>query len=283
MREAVIERSRQLLLSFLNPLVAVCAADPEKMADLASPDGGVAEIFQLPIRVHSLSSKFALAAFIREQAGLDYAQEQQLLSTVVERHDCFSHLLSERQMGTFLVALLALLRFGHRDLGLRTLVKAIRWTAEQYGHARLPGLPSPYHGYGEIPFHWLGVGRVAGRAGRAAGDHSYLLPLLVRLACLLNQRGALEKAWYRISRTAMGAAFPDDEAALYAGRTDAATMRSWQYRPTQSWAALRKEASRPHPKALMRLAGHFPEAPLILSLAYPWRAFWCEPSRYVSL
>jgi len=273
---------RELLRNLLDALVAECEAADSDIWDLRDAEGGVSEIFELPLRVHSLASKLALSAYLKEQCGEDYTTDARLLGKIVRGNVCFRHLLSERQMGTFLVALLGLLRYQHRDLGVTSLVQALRWVVPHYGSPKLPGLPSPYRPYTDIPGHWLGIGpQDTGAAEGSSGGQSYLLPLLIRLAAVLGQRGILEKTWQRVSRTVMEEYVPDSEADLYAHLPHIGRLKNSMLKSTHSWSALRKEARARPRRKLRRLAERYPEALLLLALARPWRAVRCDLAFYL--
>ena len=273
---------RALLAECLQGLYEECVSDPAALCDLTDNHGGPEEIFMLPVRAHSLASKLALHAFLRECGGDAVRDEVSLVDTVVRHHPSFAHVVSERQAGTLVVTLLALLRYGFRDTAIDALVEAVKWVAGMYGQRGAPGLPDPYQPLANTPFHFLGLPLGTAReVASAHGDASYLLPVLVKFACLLGRRGVLERTWPRVSRTAAEEYVPEDEIEMYSRSSARGEFRTTVYPERQSWRRLRQRCCRPLSSRYLSLARAYPEAPLLLSLAYPWRASLCEPSLYL--
>ena len=279
-RDTIVQSCRWLLVEYLDVVTERVSSLGER-PDLWRSDGGLSEVFEYPLRIHSICSKLVLSAFIKEQLGLDVSQECKLLGATMRHNQTFAHLLSERQAGTLVVALLGLIRYGYRDLAIQMLCAAWRWLTPLFGHPDLLGLPSPYQPLESIPDHWLRTAPEGSEhENEAAGAHSCLLVPLLNLAVRLGQKGAVEKAWPRISRISLEKYVPADEGDLYAYLPEGGQTRSRIYPATHSWQALDKEASVRPDKKLLRLARQYPESLLLLSLAYPWRACYCEPSLY---
>jgi len=273
---------RELLTGLLQGLADACESDQTALSDLSDTRAGLEEMFLLPLRVHSLTSKLSLLAFMKEQADETDRNTVGLVDSIVRRHPSFSHVVSERQAGSLVVTLLALLRHGFPDTARDAVVRALNWVAGHHGYPGAPGLPDPYRPIADIPSHFLRPrSRSSGPAESRPGDSSYLLPILVKFASLRGQRGVVEKNWPLISRTTATEYIPRDETEMYSRRSTQGELRDRIYPRTQSWRVLRRQCSRATPTKYLSLAKAYPETLLLLALAYPWRAALCEPSFYL--
>ncbi|MGD0111993.1 MAG: hypothetical protein ABSD48_09000 [Armatimonadota bacterium] len=272
---------RELIIGYLRALHRQSENDQAALIDLTDRRGGPEEVFVLPIRVHSLASKLSLLAFLSDGVDDTAPRVANSVNTIVRHNPAFAHPVSERQSGTLVVALLALLRFGHHDTARDALLEAIDWVAGLCGHRRAPGLPDPYQPLTDAPFHFLGLPQRGDGGELTAQKGSYLLPILVRLCCLLGQRGAIQRNWQFISRTTAQQYMPDDEGEMYTRRSERGELKATVYPLRQSWRKLRDRLGKPVHRRYLSLAQAYPEAPLLLALAYPWRAALCEPSLYV--
>jgi len=273
---------RTLLAGLLQGLHEDFESDPTALADLTDKHAGPEEIFVLPLRVHSLASKLSLYAFLGEYRGDAGNSGIGLVDRIVRGHSSFTHIISERQAGTLVVTLLALIRYGFHDTARDALVETLKWVVGLHGYPGAPGLPDPYQPLADIPFHFLGLrARTSRPQTTRPGDASYLLPVLVRLACLLGQRGVLERTWPLLSRTMAEEYLPEAEAEMYSRRSEHGESHATLYPPRQSWRRLRRQCLESRPANYLALGKRYPEALLILSLAYPWRAPLCEPSLYI--
>lgn len=75
-----------LLDFYLVELINQCQEQPDIIEDLFEPETGWSEIFELPLRVHSLASKIALKLLLNAQQGQDCSAAEILDNPIVEYH-----------------------------------------------------------------------------------------------------------------------------------------------------------------------------------------------------
>lgn len=268
-----------LLDFYLVELINQCQEQPDIIEDLFEPETGWSEIFELPLRVHSLASKIALKLLLNAQQGQDIHTEVDLLTRVVRHNPAFCHLISERQMGTFWIVMLGLLRAGKTDLAELVIAVTFNWFMTFHGKEGLIGLPDPYQPYSlSVNYHL----HVEPEQGRLTNNNrqSYLLPVLLKFVIYLNQRDLLTHHWKIISYMTIHEFRPTTLKQLFSYRSDIGTMATYGFPLQGSWSALQQQYAERISEDLGAFVDRYPESILSLALAYPWRTQWRETERY---
>jgi hypothetical protein len=263
----------------LQNLVDQCATCREIAKDLLETESGPSEIFELPLRVHSLASKIALSLLLKALQEQDAAVEIGLLQDVLENNPAFCHIISERQMGTFWVSIIGLLRADHRELAKRYVVETLEWVMKFHEKGQL-GLPDPYQPYRVAINHHLRIETHDVRILSMNGQ-SYLLPILLKFICHLGLRDLLARYWKMISFMTVREYRPSSTKGLFTYRPKEGRMTLYGFPVTGYWSGLQKQYSERLTSEIVEFTERHPESLLILALAYPWRAQWREVERYV--
>jgi hypothetical protein len=271
--------TQELIGFFLQKLVDACDADLEVLENLIDHQGGMSEIWQFPLRVHSLAAKLGLSLLLKALHKQSYEVEQQFLCTIIERHPAFCHLVSEYQMGTWWVTILALLQSGQETLASDCVRKTFVWFFQFHGNGRF-GLPDPYQPYQFAMNHHLQL-ETGAKKLQNMNRHSYFLPLMLKLMCYLGLRSDLAGHWAVISRMQAHEYIPFAVAELLAYRPKSGQMTTYSFPVTGSWTALLQQYSERLSGEISEYVERYPEILLLLALAYPWRVQWCETERYV--
>lgn len=271
--------ANSLLEFYLDELMNQCQEQPHIIEDLFEPDSGWSEIFELPLRAHSLASKIALRLLLNAQQGQDIHTEVGLLTRVVRHNPAFCHLISERQMGTFWIVILGLLRAGETDLAELVIAVTFNWFITFHGKEGLIGLPDPYQPYSFSVNYHLYVESDQGRLMNNNGQ-SYILPVLLKFVICLNQRDLLAHHWKIVSYMTVHEFRPTTPEQLFSYRSDTGIMATYGFPLQGSWSALKQQYAERMPADLGAFVDRYPESLLLLALVYPWRTQWRETERY---
>jgi hypothetical protein len=147
------------LISFhLQNLADACSDNKHVAHDLLETASSTSEIFELPLRVHSLASKLALLLLLKSPQGKDVSTEAELLHIIVANNNAtFCNVLSERQMGTFWMSVLGLLSSKKTELAKQCVATTLDWFVSFHDKEKCRGLPDPYQSFKMIPYHHLGT------------------------------------------------------------------------------------------------------------------------------
>lgn len=271
--------TQELIGFFLQKLVHDCVADPETLQNLLEVQGEMSEIWQLPLRVHSLTAKIGLSLLLKALHNEKYEVEQQLLHTIIECHPAFCHLVSESQMGTWWVAILALLRSGQETFASTCVTQTFAWFLQFHEKDRF-GLLDPYLPYHLAMHHHTRIESDTGKLNNMNGQ-SYLLPLLLKLVCYLKLRDCLAEHWKRVSQMQVREYIPTTLTELLAYRPKSGLMAVYSFPVTGSWATIQQQYTERLTGEIGEYVEQYPDVLLLLALAYPWRAQWREMERYV--
>ncbi len=277
--QSSMQLTQELIGFFLQKLVNACSADLETVANLIEPQGGMSEIWQLPLRVHSLAAKLGLSLLLKVLHKQSYEAERRLLCMTIERHPAFCHLVSECQMGSWWIAILALLQSGHEALARSCVKQTFVWLMQFHRDGQF-GLPDPYQPYHFAMNHHMRVETDTGKL-QNMNRHSYLLPLLLKLICYLGLRNDLAAHWKVISQMQVHEYVPSTVAELLTYRPRSGQMTVYGFPVTGSWAAILQWYTERLTGEIAEYVERYPEILLLLALAYPWRAQWREMERYV--
>ncbi|TEU15134.1 MAG: hypothetical protein E3J21_14000 [Anaerolineales bacterium] len=264
----------------LRNLVDQCTACNEIVKDLLEVESGPSEIFELPLRAHSLASKIALSLLLKSLRGQDAAMEIELLQDVLENNPAFCHIISERQMGTFWVSTLGLLRANRLELAKRCVVETFDWFMKFHGKEGQLGIPDPYQPYRVAINHHLRIETHDVRLLNMNGQ-SYLLPILLKFICHLGLRDALAQHWKPVSFMTVREYRPSSAEELFAYRPQGGRMTLCGFPVTGSWSGIQEQYSERLTSEIVEFTERYPESLLFLALAYPWRAQWREVERYI--
>jgi len=259
-------------------LVDQCKAREEALSDLLDPGSGPSEIFELPLRIHSLAAKLSLHMLTKSLNNEDFAVEAKLLSLVLENNPAFCHLLTERQMGTLWISIVGLLHSDHHDLAERFVRETFDWFMGTHAEGE-SGLPDPYQPYDVIISHHLGV-EMPDAKHLEMRLQSYMLPILLKLICFLDLRDALAKHWTAVSHVVVREYLPPGARELFAYLPETGKLAMYGFAVTGSWSELVERYSERLPSEITDFVDRHPLSLLVLTLAYPWRAQWREVDRY---
>lgn len=271
--------TNSLLDFYLQELVNQCLEHPDIIEDLFEPESGWSEIFELPLRVHSLASKIALKLLLNAHQGQDIHTEVDLLTRIVKHNPAFCHLISERQMGTFWIVMLGLLKAGESDLAKLVIAVTFNWFMTFHGREGLIGLPDPYQPYSLSVNYHLRVEPDQGRLTNNNGQ-SYLLPVLLKFVIYFDLRDLLTHHWKIVSHMTIHEFYPTTLNQLFSYRSDSGKMLTYGFPVQGSWSALQQQYSERLSADLCAFVDRCPEALLLLALVYPWRTQWRETERY---
>ncbi|MBM3238073.1 hypothetical protein FJZ31_17415 [Candidatus Poribacteria bacterium] len=246
---------------------------------MLEPQNGPVELFQYPLRVHSLASKIALLLILKKLRNEDNQQEVKLLQIIVQSNPVFCHLITERQMGTFWISMIGLMASGEVALVKDYVIQTMDWFMSFHGEDK-EGLPNPYEPYEAALVHLTGV-EFQRFPVYSMNYHSYFLPILLKLSCHLNLRELVARHWSSISRFFIEEYEPPTEVELYeylpkSGKT---TLRGFP--TTGSWKEIKQQFSERFCGELTQFAISYPQSFLYLALAYPWRTPWREMERFL--
>jgi hypothetical protein len=277
--QSSMQLTQELIGFFLQKLVDACSADPDTLENLIDPEGGMSEIWQLPFRVHSLVAKLGLSLLLKALRKQSYEAEQQFIYTIIECHPTFCHLVSECQMGTWWLAILALLQSGREMLATNCVKQTFAWFLGFHEKSQF-GLPDPYQPYQFAMNHHMRT-ETDTRKLQNMNRHSYMLPLMLKLICHLGLRDDLAAYWKLISQMQVHEYIPSTVAELLAYRPRSGQMTVNGFPVTGSWAALQQLYTERLTGEIAEYVERYPEILLLLALAYPWRAQWREMERYI--
>jgi hypothetical protein len=273
--DAILVLSRFLLEN----LAIECKGDKDSLVDLLSQEGGPAEIFEYPLRVHSLASKMALGLVLKSLRGQDFSTEAGLLGLILTNNPVFCHIISERQMGTFWISMLGLLAAGYQDLAPRYVSQTLEWVLQFHGEDK-EGLPDPYSPYETAVGHHLGVASPTGQFIDMKGE-SYMLPVLLRFACLFNQHDVIARTWPTVSLIGIREYVPTSIKELFQFIATTGRTVRYGFASTQSWTGLQEHFTERLVIEGSDVVEEHPESLLFLALAYPWRTQWRETTRFI--
>ena len=279
MYHASLQIVQESIRFLLQTFVEDCEADQKQIEELFDDSIGFTEIFELPLRVHSMASKLGLSLLLKALDGKDFSKESQLLQLVISHHPTFCHLISERQMGTWWVALIALLRAGQREQAAECVEQTFDWLMQCHGKEQI-GLPDPYQPYRYAVNHQMRIETDNMRLFNMNGQ-SYMLPMLLKLLCYLAKREVVAKSWNVLSRMQLREYFPANVQDLLAYRPKTGKMKLSGFPVTGSWSALQRQYTERLTGDMALFAQKHPESLLMLALAYPWHTQWRELERYL--
>ena len=268
----------EFIASLLQDLIDHCLEDEELTVDLLEKDSGPSEIFELPLRIHSLASKIGLSLLSKSLNGEDRTTEAALLLKLLENNPAFCHVLSERQMGTFWITVVSLLNTGHLEEAKAYVSETFEWFMKAHAEGEA-GLPDPYQPYQVTVSHFLGV-EEPGTSPTEMRMQSFFLPVLLKFVCCLGLRDELALHWRMVSRMVFHEYLPTGAWELFAYRPAAGTMALHGFPVMGSWSGLCERLSEKLSSEVSEFIDLHPQSLLILTLAYPWRAQWREVDRY---
>lgn len=263
----------------LQNLMDRCVACREIVKDLLETESGPSEIFELPLRIHSLASKIALNLLLKSLREQDAAVEIGLLQDILESNPAFCHIISERQMGTFWLSIVGLLQANCLELAKRCVVETFDWFMKFHGRGQL-GLPDPYQSYRVAVNHHLRIETHDVRLLNMNGQ-SYLLPILLKFICHLGLRDLLARHWKMVSLMTVREYRPSSAEELFAYCPQGGRMTLCGFPVTGSWSGIQEQYSERLTSEFVEFTERYPESLLFLALAYPWRAQWREVERYI--
>ena len=241
----------------------------------------LSEIFELPLRVHSLASKIALLSIMKFLRGESNEVEAGILKSLIENNlSCFCNVLSEKQMGTYWLIIVGLLNAGETALAKSCVVDSFYWVLSFHGKGGLQGLPDPYQEYSVIPYHHLWVEPENARLINMNGQ-SYFLSILLKFMTMLGCRDDIASEWSLLSRLDMREVYLVNPKELFAYRAENATTITYTFPITGSWAKIKVHFDQRLSHDFDELFVKYPESLLFLVLIYPWRTQWRETERYI--
>lgn len=275
----------ELILVYLQGLADECAADEDTIADLfdPTPSPSMSEIFELPLRTHSLASKLALLQMLKSFRGEDTTVESRMLDIVIEKnHAAFCHIVSERQMGTLWVSIIGLLYAQNQSLAQQCIEDVFEWLMTFHGSEASRGLPDPYQPLASLVNHHLGIEPENERLINMNGQ-SYLLPILLKFMCYLGLRHCVERQWKTLSQMVFRDYYLSPPSCLFSYRSEEGVVVSFGFPVTGSWTEIQAWFSQRPSSVYVDFLSQYPETLLFLTLAYPWRTQWREVERYLSV
>jgi len=263
----------------LSDLVEACGCKRDLLQDLLEPQNGPVELFQYPLRVHSLASKIALLLILKKLRNEDSQREAQLLQIIVKSNLAFCHLITERQMGTFWIPMVGLMASEELALARECVIQTMDWFMSFHGEGK-EGLPNPYEPYEAALVHLTGV-EFERFPVYSMNYHSYFLPILLKLACHLNLRELVAKHWSSISRFFIKGYESPTEVELYEYFPKSGKVSYHVFPVTGSWKEIKEQFSERLHHELTQFTSLHPQSLLYLALAYPWRTQWKETERFI--
>lgn len=203
-----------------------------------------------------------------------------MLAEIIKNHPAFCHLISERQMGTFWICVVALLKAGQTDLAKMVMGITVNRFMSFHAQEGLLGLPDPYQPYSASINHHLRVETDHFRLVNKNGS-SYLLPILMKFMTLLDMRDLMEHHWKILSHFTLHEYRPSTLKELFTDRANSGKMATYTLPITGSWAAIKTQYSERLQAPLSDYMDAHPESLLILAMAYPWRTQWRATDRYI--
>lgn len=270
----------ELVTFNLQTLLDELVEHPNVIKDMLVTSSSMSEIFELPLRTHSLASKIVLLAIMKTLKNIDNREENLILKTLIEHNlPSFVNVLSERQMGTYWLTIIGLINAGEIELAQTCIKNTFHWTLSFHGEDGLQGLPDPYQTYSIIPYHHLWIEPENARLIDMNGQ-SYLLPILLKFITMLDCRDDVASEWNLLSHLIIREVRLPNPKEFFAYRAEKAATISYTFPITGSWTKIQDHFTQRLPIDFDELLTKYPEALLFLTLAYPWRTQWRETERY---
>lgn len=249
--------------------------------DLLIEQAPMSEIFELPLRTHSLASKIALLSLLNSITGTKNENENILKSIIENNLESFTNILSERQIGTYWLTIVGLFNINEIEMIKKCITMTFEWVLSFHGEDGLQGLPDPYRSYSIMPYHHLDIEPEDGRLVNMNGQ-SYFLSILLKFMSFLDYKDTIAEEWDLLSRMSLREVIISKPEDLFSFRTDDAHTITYTFPITGSWARIKEHYSQRLSEDFVTILDKYPESLLFLTLAYPWRTQWRETDRYIT-
>lgn len=262
----LVDYLRRLLKIFYSQMKDFCKSNN----DLVDMNIDMSEVFQYPLRVHSVLSKLVLFNILTETDSEDFKKVNSLIDFMLQNNlTAFEKILSESQQATLITTLLWIFKNKELDFLKKIVNNIFNYFLQHHNRKNGEGLPSPYAHNKDIVIKFMGHPSYE-EPIESSNFESYFLINLIDFCCLIEYKEILSTHWNKISRFFNLEYVPDNEIDLFEFRATKGKIVSWQFPLTGKWSEIKSNFSKNNLEKYLFLRNN-KEMLFILTLAYPWR------------
>lgn len=238
--------------------------------DLVNMNIDMSEVFQYPLRVHSVLSKLVLFNILTETDSEDSKKVNSLIDIIIQNNStAFEKILSESQQATLIITLLWILKNKELSFLKHIISNIFDYFLQHHDRKNGGGLLSPYAHNKDIVIKFMGHPSYE-EPIESSNFESYFLINLINFCCLIDYKEVLSMHWNKISRFFNLEYIPEDEIDLFEFRATKGKIISWQFPLTGQWSEIKSNFLKNNLDVYPFLRNN-KEMLYILTLAYPWR------------
>lgn len=266
------------LMLLLNQVSKDCKKNEDEIKNLFNHSFDLSEIFEFPLRVHSLASKIALLINLKSSESLNIKEELKILKDILENNDIvITRIITERQQGTFFTITYTLLQNSEEDLARKIIEKTFEWFLVFHSEER-EGLSDPYKSEESLVAQLLGIGSDKFIPQKNSFTSHFLSELLY-FAAKLDLKAVVGKFWKSISHFTVEEYYPEDELDFYTKIGEKGKMQTYQFPITGSWKKLKENFLKMW-NIYMPITRVNPWLITCAALSFPWRCSWRIVDKY---